>query len=83
MTYPVVTATQAAADGLMPSALFSVARFNERNGNHDVAQRARQAGRELAKMLGIDIGGRRRPRSRPANDNARNYGKPRSDQRAA
>lgn len=84
MTYPVVTATEAAAAGLRPSALFSIARFNERNGNNDVAQRARQVGRELAGMLGIDLGGRRRQqRQRPANDNRRTYGKPRSERRAA
>lgn len=83
MTYPVVTATEALASGLQPSAFFSIARFNERNGNNDVGQRARQVGRELAGMLGIDLGGHRRRRQRAANDNARSYGKPRSDQRAA
>ncbi|TGQ19294.1 hypothetical protein [Mesorhizobium sp. M00.F.Ca.ET.217.01.1.1] len=84
MTYPVVTATEAAAAGLRPSALFSIARFNERSGNHDVAQRARQVGRELAKLVGLDLGGRRRQRLRAANDNrTRSYGKPRSERMAA
>lgn len=83
MTYPVVTATEALAQGSSPSAFFSIARFNERNGNNDVAQRARQVGRELAGMLGIDLGGRRRQRQRAANDNSRSYGKPRSERRAA
>ncbi|MER9697617.1 hypothetical protein [Mesorhizobium sp. M0146] len=83
--YPMVTAQEAVASGLAPSAFFSIARFNERNGNDDVAQRARQVGRELAGMLGIDLGGRRQTARRAANDNGRGrfYGKPRSERRAA
>lgn len=83
--YPMVTAQEAVASGLAPSAFFSIARFNERNGNDDVGQRARQVGRELAGMLGIDLGGKRRQRQRPANDNSRGrfYSKPRSERRTA
>ncbi len=81
--YPMVTAQEAAASGLAPSAFFSIARFNERNGNTDVAGRARQVGRELAKLLGIDLGGHRQAARRAANNNRRNYGKPCSERRAA
>jgi hypothetical protein len=84
MTYPVVTAHEAAAAGLRPSAFFSIAKLNETLGNVDVANRCRQVGRELAKLVGLDLGGRRRQqRQRPANDNRRAYGKPRSERRAA
>jgi hypothetical protein len=66
--YPMLTAEQAVEQGSTPSTFFSIARFNERAGSYEIARRARLVGRELAGLLGMDLGGRRR---RAANDNAR------------
>ncbi|TPM59015.1 hypothetical protein FJ959_09085 [Mesorhizobium sp. B2-2-4] len=79
-----LTATEAMAQGSTPSTFFSIARFNERlaDKSHDAdrskliatAQAARCVARELAGMLGMDVGGRRRA----VNSNVR-----RGDRRAA
>lgn len=87
-----ISIDDALAQGSTPATFFSIAKFNEAQGKMDVGQAARLMGRELARILGIDIGGRRNRdrggRARPRNDNASGYGKPqnrRSDvrQRAA
>lgn len=65
--YPIITAHEAAAQGSTPAMFYSIARFNERLGNIEIARRARLAGRELAGLLGMPIGGRRR--GNHANDN--------------
>lgn len=80
MTVNIITAAEALAQGSTPSTFFSIARFNERLGDNATGQAARRVGRELAKLLGMDLGGRRRP---AANQNAKAYGKPRSERRAA
>lgn len=81
MTLNIITAAEAIAQGSTPSAFFSIARFNERLGDAATGQAARRVGRELAKLLGMDLGGRRRPAA--ANANGKQYGKPRSERRAA
>jgi hypothetical protein len=68
MDFSMVTAHEALADGLCPSDMFRVARVNERYGKHEEAAAARRVGRELARLLGLDVGGRRR---KNANDNSR------------
>jgi hypothetical protein len=80
MTINIITAAEALSSGLSPSAFFSIARFNERIGDTATGQAARRVGRELARLLGMDLGGRRRPAD---NQNAKAYGKPRSERRAA
>jgi hypothetical protein len=72
--YPMLTATEALAQGASPSTFFSIARFNTQN-NPDVARRARRVAVELADLTGADVGGRRRAN----NDN----GPRRSKRRAA
>lgn len=69
--YPVITAAQAVAQGSTPATFFSIARFNERAGSHEIARRARLVGRELAGLLGMDLGGRRwrAAKAGAANDN--------------
>ena len=75
MTYPIVTAQEAIDQGLQPAALFSIARFNERMGNIEIGRRARLVGRDMARIIGLPIGGQRRS----SNDNvATEYGKPRN-----
>ncbi|MBZ9943488.1 hypothetical protein LB533_20590 [Mesorhizobium sp. BR1-1-13] len=74
MTINMLTAAEALAQGSTPSTFFSIARFNERMGNNEVGQAARRVARELAQLLGMDLGGRRR---------AANNNRPRSDRRAA
>lgn len=69
-----LTAHEAAAQGSTPSVFFSIARFNERLGDTATGQAARRVARELAGLLGMDLGGRRR---------AANNNRPRSDRRAA
>lgn len=81
MTINIITAAEALAQGSTPSTFFSIARFNERVGDNATGQAARRIGRELAKLLGMDLGGRRRPAA--ANANSKQYGKPRSERRAA
>lgn len=79
--YPIVTAEEAISQGLTPSAFFSIAKFNERIGNFAVGQKARLLGREIASIMGIDIGGRRRRASndnRRSNDKSERYGKTRN-----
>lgn len=76
----IITAAEALAQGSTPSTLFSIAKFNERLGDNATGQAARRVGRELAGLLGIDLGGRRRP---AASTNGKAYGKPRSERRAA
>jgi 2,3-bisphosphoglycerate-independent phosphoglycerate mutase len=58
--YPVVTAAEALAQGLSPAALLSVATFNERAGNMAAAIAARAVGRDMARIVGMDLGGRRK-----------------------
>jgi hypothetical protein len=76
-----LTAAEAAAQGSTPSTFFSIARFNERLGDNAAGQAARRVGRELARLMGIDLGGRRRPAAN--NNRGAEYGKPRSERRAA
>lgn len=87
MTYPMLTAAEAIAEGATPSTFFSIARFNaaaalrdNSDYNRDIAKRARVVALEIAQLLGMDIGGRR---WRANNDNKRGYGKPRSKRKAA
>ncbi|MBZ9973466.1 hypothetical protein LB517_27945 [Mesorhizobium sp. BR1-1-12] len=70
----IITATEALSSGLSLSAFFSIARFNERLGDNVTGQAARRVGRDLARLMGMDLGGRRR---------AANNNRPRSDRRAA
>jgi hypothetical protein len=81
----IITAAEALAQGSTPSTFFSIARFNERVGDNATGQVARRVGRELAKLLGMDLGGRRRPAAANANSKqySKQYGKPRSERRAA
>ncbi|TIN83062.1 hypothetical protein [Mesorhizobium sp.] len=76
----IITATEALAQGSTPSTFFSIARFNERLGDNATGQAARKVGRELARLLEMDLGGRRQA---AANNNGKQYGKPRSERRAA
>lgn len=69
MTYPMITAREAIAQGSTPSLFFSIAKFTK---DQSVASVARERGREMAGIIGMDIGGRRY-RKRPANDNARQH----------
>ncbi|MBZ9659828.1 hypothetical protein LB523_12300 [Mesorhizobium sp. ESP-6-4] len=71
----IITAAEALAQGSTPSAFFSIARFNERLGDNATGQATRRIGRELAGLMGMDLGGRRRHN----NDN----GKPRQARRVA
>lgn len=77
----IITAAEALSSGLSPSAFFSIARFNERLGDNATGQAARRVGRELARLMGMELGGRRRPAA--ANANSKQYGKPRSERMAA
>lgn len=61
--HPVVSAAEALSQGLSPAALLSVATFNARCGKHAEAGAARAVGREMARMVGMDLGGRR-PRNK-------------------
>lgn len=61
-----ITAREALEQGSTPSLFFSIARFTQ---DAAVRNAARERGRELARMIGMDLGGRRR--GRPANDNRR------------
>lgn len=63
--YPVITAEEALAQGSEPSMFFSIARFTN---DGTVAGIARSRGRELAILMGMDLGGRRK---KPTNDNRR------------
>jgi hypothetical protein len=81
MTVNMLTATEALAQGSTPSTFFSIARFNERLGDNATGQAARRVGRELARLMGIDLGGRRR--TAVNNNRGTEYGKPRSERRAA
>lgn len=65
--FPIITAHEAIAQGSTPGTLFSIASWHERSGGIEIARRARLVGREMAQILGVEIGGRHR---RPANDNA-------------
>lgn len=69
MNISVVTAREALADNMYPSAFLSIARIQDGVGNHAAARHARAVAHELAGMRGIDLGGRRRRRS-GQNDNA-------------
>jgi hypothetical protein len=66
-----LTAAEALAQGSTPSTFFSIARFNERLGDNATGQAARRVGRELARLLGMDLGGRRR---QAVNNNVRQRG---------
>lgn len=72
-TTTMLTADEAIAQGSTPATFFSIAKFNERMGNARVGQQARLLGREIARITGADIGGRRRPGNdnRAGMDNAR------------
>ncbi len=68
-----LTAREAIAEGSTPAVFFSIAKFNaaialrEHSDYHrDIARRAREVGREIARITGMDVGGRR---WRAANDN--------------
>jgi hypothetical protein len=75
-----LTATEARAQGSTPSTFFSIARFNERLADKSpdadrgsllaTGQAARRVGRELARLLGMDLGGRRRA---AANENRKRF----------
>jgi hypothetical protein len=66
-----VTAHEALADGLCPSDMFRVARMNEKFGKPEVAEQARRVARELARLLGLDLGGRRVKNPKPDNSKKR------------
>lgn len=68
MTYPMITAREAIAQGSTPSLFFSIAKFTK---DQSVASVARERGREMAGIIGMDLGGRRN--KKPANDNRRQH----------
>lgn len=67
----ILSADEALATGLYPSAFLSIAKIQESAGNFAAGQRARLVGRELAVLRGIDLGGRAVSRKRVNNDNTR------------
>ena len=62
--YPVISAAAAIAQGSTPAAMFSVAKFNERAGRVHEAREARTVAREMAREMGVAIGGRQRGKRR-------------------
>lgn len=64
--HPMITAHEAIAQGSTPSLFFSIARFTQ---DPAVAAAAKGRGREMARLIGMDLGGRRN--KKPANDNRR------------
>lgn len=67
--YPIVTAEQAIAQGTTPKAILSVAQFQDRLRNKDMARRLRALAREVDQLTGYFA--RYRGERRPANDNRR------------
>lgn len=54
--YPIITVHEAVAQESGPSLFYAIARRNEAEGKHGIGQRARQAGNELARMMGFRVG---------------------------
>lgn len=80
-----LTAHDAIAQGSSPAVFFSIARVNEDKGNREVAVAARLVAHEIARMTGVDVGGRRlrstpsAKSAKPRNDNRRERSKPRRE----